>query len=55
VGNLSVFKVKKETKKGKEHEYWHVAPGWVESNCVTFTWGAADRDPLFGNFAIIIL
>lgn len=25
--DLSVFKVKKEMKKGKEHEYWHAA--WV--------------------------
>ncbi len=23
--DLSVFRVKKETKKGKEHEYWHAA------------------------------
>ncbi len=25
--DLSIFKVKKEMKKGKEHEYWHAA--WV--------------------------
>jgi len=25
VEDLSVFRVKKETKKGKEHEYWHAA------------------------------
>lgn len=25
VEDLSVFKVKKEMKKGKEHEYWHAA------------------------------
>ncbi len=25
--DLSVFKIKKEMKKGKEHEYWHAA--WV--------------------------
>lgn len=25
--DLSVFKVKKEMKKGREHEYWHAA--WV--------------------------
>ena len=23
--DISVFKAKKETKKGKEHEYWHAA------------------------------
>jgi hypothetical protein len=27
IEDLSVFRVKKETKKGKEHEYWHAA--WV--------------------------
>jgi hypothetical protein len=25
VEDLSVFRVRKETKKGKEHEYWHAA------------------------------
>ena len=25
VEDLSVFRVKKETKKGREHEYWHAA------------------------------
>ena len=25
VEDLSVFRVKKETKRGKEHEYWHAA------------------------------
>ncbi len=25
VEDLSVFRVKKETKKGKKHEYWHAA------------------------------
>ena len=43
VEDLSVFRVKKETKKGKEHEYWHAA--WMVEGKVrnVYTWGATRK------------
>jgi hypothetical protein len=41
--DLSVFKVKKANKKGKEHEYWHAA--WMAEG--EEGGGAGDRKVIY--------